>query len=224
MEQVRRQEEGLERESISRHTALKFARNGRIEESSGIASWRILCSKIERKSWCDTKAHFADTRVAREGEFHDSGDFQDTESNYSGNVSHVPSQPAVVPSPRSRLSRDKWMPIDTWNLSEPQGNVFGNPRPMFVSLQTLCQGILRSMTPSATGAIPVQVSTGRPVARGEERTGSTTTMPMSERKPSTMNSSSPVEVPQNSMAGQQRRQIPGFSSTNSPLHHHFFGW
>ena len=29
------------------------------------------------------------------------------------------------------LSRDKRMPFDTWNLSETQGNVFGNPRPMF---------------------------------------------------------------------------------------------
>ena len=32
-------------------------------------------------------------------------------------------------------------------------------------------------------------------------------MPMSERRPSTMNSFVPVEPPQNSMAGQQRLQI-----------------
>ena len=54
----------------------------------------------------------------------DSGESQDTESNYSGKLSHVPSQPAVVPSPRSMLSRDRSMPFDTWKLSETQGNVF----------------------------------------------------------------------------------------------------
>ena len=54
---------------------------------------------------------------------------------------------------------------DTWNLSGTQGNVFGNPRPMFDSSQTSYQGILHSTTPSATGAVPVQGSTGTLVAR-----------------------------------------------------------
>ena len=110
----------------------------------------------------------------------DSGEFQQVESNYSGKCSHVPSQPAVIPSPRSMLSRDKRFPLDTWNLFEPHGNVFGNPRPMFESSQTPCQGILHFTTPSATGAVPVLVRTGQAVARGEERIGSTTTMPMKE--------------------------------------------
>ena len=55
--------------------------------------------------------------------------------------------------------------------------------------------------------IPVQRSTGRLVARGEERIGSTTPMPMSAGRPSTMNSFSPSEIPQNSMVVQQRLQI-----------------
>ena len=38
------------------------------------------------------------------------------------------------------------------------------------------------------------ISTGTPVARGDERVGSTTTKPMSERRPSTMNSLLPVEI------------------------------
>ena len=92
------------------------------------------------------------------------------------------------------LSGDRRMPFDSWNLSEPQGNDFGNPRPMFASSQTPYQGILHSTTPSASGAVPVQVSAGRPVARGEERIGSTTTMPMPERRSSTMNSFLPAEV------------------------------
>ena len=141
----------------------------------------------------------------------DSREFQDIESNYTGKFSHVLSQPAVVPSPRSMLSRDRSMPLDTWNLARTPGNVFGNPRSMFGSSQTLHQGIPHSTNPSATGAIPVQRSAGKLVARGEERIGSTTPMPMSAGRLSTMNSFLPAELPQNSMAVQQRLQNIGAS-------------
>ena len=86
------------------------------------------------------------------------------------------------------LSCDRSMPLDTWNLSGTQGNVFGNPRSTFGSSQTPYQKMLHRTNQSAIGAIPVQVSTGRLVAGGEERIGSTTPMPMSAGRPSTMNS------------------------------------
>ena len=54
----------------------------------------------------------------------DSGDFQDVESNYSGRLSHVSSQLVMIPSSRSRLSRDERLPFDTWNQSGLQENVF----------------------------------------------------------------------------------------------------
>ena len=98
----------------------------------------------------------------------DSGEFREVESNYSGKFSHVPSQSAGIPSPRSMLSCDKRLPFDTWNLSGSQENVLVNPRSRFESSQTPCQGILHSTTPSATDAGPVHVCTGTPVARGEE--------------------------------------------------------
>ena len=47
----------------------------------------------------------------------DSGDFQQVESNHSGRLSYVPSLPAAIPSSRSLLSRDKRLPLDTWNTS-----------------------------------------------------------------------------------------------------------
>ena len=53
----------------------------------------------------------------------DSGDFQEVESNYSGRLSHVPSQPAIIRSSRSMLSRDKRQPLNTWNSSGLQENV-----------------------------------------------------------------------------------------------------
>ena len=53
-----------------------------------------------------------------------SGEFQDIESNYSGRLSHVSSQPVMIPGSRSLLSRDKRLPFDTWNQSGVQENVF----------------------------------------------------------------------------------------------------
>ena len=47
----------------------------------------------------------------------DSGEFQDAESNF---------QPAIIPSSRSMLSRDKRLPLNTWNSSRLQENVCGN--------------------------------------------------------------------------------------------------
>ena len=46
----------------------------------------------------------------------DSGDFQEVESNYSGRLSHVSNQPAMIPSSRSMLNRDKRLPLDTHGI------------------------------------------------------------------------------------------------------------
>ena len=56
----------------------------------------------------------------------DSGDFQDVESKFCGSLSHVSSQLVMIPSSRSLLSRDKRLPLDTWNQSGLQENVLGN--------------------------------------------------------------------------------------------------
>ena len=137
----------------------------------------------------------------------DSREFQDIESICRAKLSHVPSQPTAVPSPQSMLSRDQSLRSDTWNLSGTQGNVVGNPRAVIDPSQTPYQGILHSTNQSATGGIPVQWSSGRLVAKGEEQTGSTIPVPIFARRPSTVNSFSPAEIPQNLMAAQQRLQI-----------------
>ena len=97
----------------------------------------------------------------------DSGEFQDVESNDSGKFSHVPSQPAGIPSPRSMLRCDKRLPLDTWNLSGLQENVFANPRSTLESSQTPHRGIHQFATPRATAEVPVLISTGALVAREE---------------------------------------------------------
>ena len=55
-----------------------------------------------------------------------SGEFQEVESNHSGRLSGISSQPAMIPISRSMLSRDKRLSLDTWNTSGLQENVFGN--------------------------------------------------------------------------------------------------
>ena len=41
-------------------------------------------------------------------------------------MSYVSSQPVMIPSSRALLSRNKRLPLDTWNQSGLQENVFGN--------------------------------------------------------------------------------------------------
>ena len=55
-----------------------------------------------------------------------SGEFQDIETKYCGRLSHVSCQPEMIPSCRALLSRDKSLPLDTWDQSGVQENVLGN--------------------------------------------------------------------------------------------------
>ena len=105
-----------------------------------------------------------------------------------------------------------------------RGNVFGNARAMLDSSQIPYQGILHSTNQSATGGILVQRSTGRPVAKSEERIGSTIPMPTFARRPSTMNSPLPVDIPQNPMVGQQRQQISELQFDKFPNPRSFLVW
>ena len=126
-----------EGKSASRYSDTKYTRDGRNEERSRTTSRRILCSKIERNSWGDTEAHFTNTGNARTDEFYASFRWisrSGIESQWE-RLSYVSSQPAAIPSSRSMLSRDKRLPLDTWNTSGSQENVFGNQCSTFDSSQ-----------------------------------------------------------------------------------------
>ena len=123
-----------------------------------------------------------------------SQEFQDMESICSGKVSHVPSQPAVVPSLSGTLSRDQSLRPDTWHLLGTSGNVFDSPRPLIGSPSTPYHGMLHSWNQSGTGENPVRESTGKPVARSEAGNRENIV-----RRPLTMDYLFPAEVvyPQN---------------------------
>ena len=90
----------------------------------------------------------------------DSGEFQEVESNHSGRLSHVSSQPALIPSSRSLLSHDRRLPLDTWNTPGLQENAFGNEFSTFDSLRDHPQAIHSCAAPRETGPVPQAAGTG----------------------------------------------------------------
>ena len=122
-------------------------------------------------------------------------------------MSYVPSQPAAIRSSRSMLSRNKCLPLDTWNTSGLQENVFGNQCSTVDSSRNHCQRIHHSVTPGATGSVPVHFGSGTPFARDEDLNRGTIPTSTFARRPSTISSLFSVDIPQNSMVGQQRQQI-----------------
>ena len=131
------------------------------------------------------------------------------ESNHSGR--HVPSQPHVIPSSSSMVSRDKRLPFETWNTSELQENVFGNSFLHMVRQEIILKEF-------------IVVSHTKHQERYDEQSKGIIQIPMFARRPSTMSSSIPVEIPQNPMVGQQRQQISELRFDKFPTPHSFFCW
>ena len=90
----------------------------------------------------------------------DSGESREVESNPGGRLSHVPSQPAMIPSSSSMLSRDKRLPIDTWNAPRLQENFCGNQFSTLGSPRNPSQGIHHGETRRETEAVPRAIGTG----------------------------------------------------------------
>ena len=70
----------------------------------------------------------------------------------------------------------------------------------------------------------MHTSTAALVAREEERKGSTIPMPTFARRPPTMSSCVPVNIPQSSMVGQQRQQISKLQFDKFPSPASFLCW
>ena len=93
----------------------------------------------------------------------DSGEFQEVESNHSGRLFHVSSQPEVIPRSSSMLSRDKRLPFDTWNAVGFLENVVGNNFSTF--------GLFRnpSETTRETESVPQTIRTRTSFERYDEQ-------------------------------------------------------
>ena len=138
-----------------------------------------------------------------------SGEFQDIESNYSGRLSHVSSQPEMIPISRALLSRDRRLPLVTWNQSGVQEKVLGNQfstfdsprdfpqRVSFDNVQRNREAVLLSLQPEDKASLTSE--------DGQNHGTIPTTMFAS--RPLTTNSLNPVDTPQIYVVGQQRQQI-----------------
>ena len=106
---------------------VKRAQELRVDEFS-VQKWRESHDTIQRL-----------TLQEQMNSMNDSGEFQGVESNYSGRMSYVSSQPAMIPSSHSMLSCDKRLPLDTWDLSVGH-------RESFLAIHVLCSVITNTLS------------------------------------------------------------------------------
>ena len=117
-EQARLHGELAQRERALRETHIKGIHE--VEELKRAQEMRIdelSRQELREKSRYFSRAHITNAGVARK--------------------SDVPSQPAVVPSLRSMMSRDQSLRSDTWNLLGTLGNVFDSPLHQSIHHDTL---------------------------------------------------------------------------------------
>ena len=142
-EQVRPQEELSMKEKVLRNNQIRNMHEmGEMKRAQELRADEVSVQKLtENHETIQQLASQLQQMQEQMNSMNDSGDFQDVESNYCGRLSHISSQPAMIPSSRSLLSRDKRLPLDTWNQSGLQESVFGNQLYTFDSLKDCPQRI-----------------------------------------------------------------------------------
>ena len=141
------------------------------------------------------------------------GNFKKRNQITVGGLSHVPSQPAEIPTSRSMPSRDKRLLFDTWNTCGSQENVFlVSNFCTFDSSRNHHEGIHYCTTPRETGSVQQAAGTGTSFAGDEERNRGAIPMPTFARRPSLL----PVEFPQMLWLDSKRQQISELQFDKSP--------
>ena len=112
----------------------------------------------------------------------------------------------MIPSSPSLLSRDRGLPLDTWNQSGSQDNVFGNQFSTFHSPRDHLQRIPSDDVQRDQEAAPEPGRTKTIHTSGDRLNHVAIPMPTCTTRPLTTSSTIPVELPQNDMVGQQRQQ------------------
>ena len=155
-----------------------------------------------------------------------SGEFQDIESNYSGRLSHVSSQPEMIPMSRALPSRDKKrLPLDTWNQSRVQENVLLEINVLcLIHLDTFLKEFHLKNVHRNREAIPHQRKEKASLTSGDGQNCGTIPMPTFASRPLTTSSTIPVELPQNYVVGQQRQQMSELQFDKFPTPASFLVW
>ena len=225
-EQVRLQEELSMKEKVLRDTQIRSMREmGEMKRARELRVDEVSVQKLRENHETIQKLTSQLQEMQEQmNSMNDLGQFQDVESNYSGRLLNVSSQPAMISSSRSMLSRDKRLPLETWNTSGLQENVFGNQCSTFESPRDHPQGNHSGAPQRERGSVPQATRSGTLFARNDKQSREAIPMPTFARRPSTMSSTIPVEFPQNSMVGQQRQQISELQSDKFPIPQSFLVW
>ena len=96
--------------------------------------------------------------------------------------------------------------------------------PHLIGPEIIVKEFINSATPGAAGSVPVHIGTVTLIARDEDRIRGAIPMPTFARRPSTVSSFLPVEIPQNSMVGQQNQQISKLQFDKFPALSTFLCW
>ena len=150
----------------------------------------------------------------------DLAEFQ-VESNRSGRLSYVSSQPAMIPSFRSMLSRDKRLPLDTWNTSGLQENVFGNHFSTFDSPRDHPQRIQSDDVQSERGAVLVDGGTKTIHTSEDRQNQDTIPMPTFATRPSTLRSTNRWNYRRIIWLDSKDSKYRNCNRQNSLIHIHF---
>ena len=122
------------------------------------------------------------------------------------------------------LSRDKRLPLDTWNQSGLHENVLGNQLSTFDSPRDHPQRIQSDDVQRERGAVPQATGTGTIFTRNDTQNRDTIPMPTFAIKPLTTSSTIPADLPQNYVVGQQRQQISELQFDKFPNPQTFLVW
>ena len=215
-EQLRLQEElYLKQKAPSRNSNSKHSWDGE--------KWRELknCELMKSlyRCWEKVMKQYRDSLSSKVQELqkslyylNDTGEFHEVEWNYGGKFSYVPSQPARISSPA--IYAELRQTLATWNMES-----------IWTAGKRFCKSTFNTGVITNTlsrdsfihdikccRSAPQVISTGR----------CTIPMPIFARRPPTMSSVVPVDIPQSSIVGQHRQQIPELQFDKFPSPSSFF--
>ena len=130
----------------------------------------------------------------------------------------------MIPSSRALLSRDKRLPLDTWNQSGVQENVFEINFLRLIHLEIFFKEF-NLTTCEETEKQALKPGRTKTIHTSEDRQNQGTS-PISTfaRRPLTTSATIAVEVPQNCVVGQQRQQISECQFDKFPNPSSFVVW
>ena len=145
-EQVRLQEELSMKEKLLRDTRIRSMHEmGEMKRAQELRVDEVSVQKFtENHETIQQLSAQLQEMQDQMNSMNDSGECQDAESNFGGRLSHVSSQPAIIPSSRSMLSRDKRLPLNTRNSSGLQENVFGNHFSTLINSEIILKELIQS--------------------------------------------------------------------------------